>query len=386
MSNRIALHEPKMNSEDEFFVLDALRSHWVSTAGPYVNQFEQEFAAYTGMKHAISVCNGTAGLALAVDCVARMRNVGKSYCVLVPTLSFAATWNAVIQAGGIPIPIDTAPSSVNMDLNQIKIALTNNFVKQSSGWHHKTLGIPLLAVLPAHILGWACPSDEVKEFLDDAAIPMIEDAAEALGSRYLNGKHVGHHGLASVFSFNGNKILTTGGGGMLVTNDDVLAKRAKHLATTAKTDSLRFVHDEPGYNFRMVNMLAALGCSQLRRLDSNLALKAKIASDYHNATSAMTAVTLYTQKNCNGNNWINTVTFSTEARRESCLADLNEHGIEARPLWTPLHLLPYYPKQSVLQDKFPNAEKCWKTMLSLPSSPQLTAVEFKKTIDIVAKH
>lgn len=378
----IPLHEPQITSADEAIVLEALRSQWVSTGGPFIGKFESQFAAFTGFQHAVSVCNGTLGLVLALEVVKRKRGIAGSYYVLVPTLSFAATWNSVIEAGGIPIPVDCSAEHVNMDVSALQRSIENLFVKKGSELVHRDDGRPLLAVLPAHILGWAGDMDAIRTICVSAGLSLIEDAAESLGSRYLDGKHLGHHGDCAVFSFNGNKILTTGGGGMLVTNDAAFAQRAKHLATTAKTDNLRFVHDEPGFNYRMVNVLAALGVSQLARLSENLARKQLIANLYKQSLS-QTKATLYEQKNCKPNNWINTVVFESSDLRERSLEKLQNAGYDCRPLWTPFHRLTYCKLGTLSLTDFQNAEMFWSRLLSVPSSPQLEERQVLEICDII---
>ncbi len=220
----ISLHEPVFDETDESFVIETLRTAWVSTAGPFVDRFEQEFAEFVGMRHAISVCNGTLGLQLAIEVLRRSHAVTESFDVIVPTLTFIATANAVVHAGGYPIFADAAAESMNLcphgtlDL----VRRHYDFNSKAQAWHSKTTGHRLLAVMPAHLMGWTCDMDAMRSICDELHLPLLEDAAEALGCYERDGTHVGHHGLAAVYSFNGNKILTTGGGGMVVTNDDVV--------------------------------------------------------------------------------------------------------------------------------------------------------------------
>lgn len=378
----IPLHEPVITAADEQSVLASLRSQWVSTGGPYITQFEREMAQYAGFKYAVAVSNGTAGLVLALEVVKRSRHVTGGFHVLVPTLSFAATWNSVIEAGGHPVPVDTEKDCVGISLQTIQNVLLENFQQESGRLLHKVTRLPLIAILPAHILGWAYDLDQISTFCAEHSLDLIEDAAESLGTRYLDGKHVGAHGVCSVLSFNGNKILTTGGGGMLMTNNESIASRARHLSTTAKTDGLRFMHDEPGFNFRMVNVLAALGVSQLSRLDENLKRKRYIANLYADRLG-QAKLKLYAQTNCHGNCWINTVVLPSYEIRETVLQHLQENGIDSRPLWAPFHRLPYCPSQNPAA--FPNAEEMWKTCLSVPSSPQLKDEQIEQICSLIVK-
>jgi perosamine synthetase len=381
----ISLHEPRFNSDDEKVVLETLRSTWVSTGGPFVDQFETEFAKYVGSKHAISVSNGTIALQLAVDVLRRMSEVDKPFDVLVPTLSFIATANAVSHANGTPILVDTAPNSVNISAAALESTITSRYQQSATGtWLNKASGNVLLCIMPAHIMGWTCDMKAIHRISRDHKIPVIDDAAEALGSHFLDGRHAGKGSLAATFSFNGNKILTTGGGGMIVTDDDQFAKLAKHLSTTAKTDGLRYVHDQVGYNYRMVNILAALGVSQLKRLDETLKQKQVIASTYKELL-AKAHVPILEEPDTQTNNWIVNALFVSESDREKSLSGLMERKIQARPLWTPAHRLPFMTTQNTLGQSFPHADNMWRRALSLPSSAHLTLNEVKQVVDAIAE-
>ncbi|RYZ89969.1 MAG: aminotransferase DegT [Proteobacteria bacterium] len=342
MTTEIPLHAPTFDAEDEQLVLDALRSTWVSTGGPYIQTFEKNFAEYVGAKHAVSVANGTVGLQLCLETLKRQRGISGVFEVIVPTLSFIATANSVIHAGGQPVFVDCEKGTLNVDVEQIHqlIQARYHFDETIKIWKSKLQDFPLLAVMPAHIMGWTCDMRKLKSLLHELSVPVIEDAAEALGSRDKDSAHVGMSGIASVFSFNGNKIITTGGGGMVVTNDDEFADRVKHLSTTAKTDGLRYVHDESGYNHRMVNLLAALGVSQLKKLDKYLTRKCEIAVRYTELLKdSDVKVHVENQNVCN--NWIINLSFPSEERKERALKLLLEHKIQCRPLWTPAHQLSF---------------------------------------------
>jgi perosamine synthetase len=369
----IPLHEPAFDETDELFVLETLRTAWVSTAGPYVDRFEREFADFVGMRHAISVCNGTLGLQLIIEVLRRSHDISEPFDVIVPSLTFIATANAVVHAGGYPIFADAATGSMNM-CPRATLDLVRrhyDFTSETHAWHSKMTGHRLLAVMPAHLMGWTCDMEAMRSACQDIDVPLLEDAAEVLGCYFRDERHVGHHGLAAVFSFNGNKILTTGGGGMVVTNDDAFAKRAKHLSTTAKTDGLRFAHDEVGYNFRLVNVLAALGCSQMKKISARLARKQAIAELYRNHISTDAALRLYSEGTGRSNNWLVNIVFPSEVQRELALKALLEHDIQARPLWTPIHLQKAYASYPQPITNFPNASDIWTRCLSVPSSPQL---------------
>ena len=377
---QINLHEPFFDSTDEEFVLQTLRSSWVSTGGPFVDRFEKEFASFTGFKHAISVCNGTIALELMLDTLARTLGVSAPFDVLVPTLSFIATANSVVHAGGRPIFVDCEENSLNLSANQIKKMILDNYVldTRSGMWKSKLSGNPILCIMPAHLMGYTTNLGRLHELNVELKIPILEDAAEALGCiNTSTGKHVGYTGLAAGFSFNGNKILTTGGGGMIVTNDDKFAARLKHLSTTAKTDGLRFLHDEVGYNYRLVNILAALGCSQLTKLPERLERKKRIFELYKQAFLGSEEVQLHEEAGTISNHWLVNLRFRSLAKRETVLLYLNSKGIQARPLWELNHRQLAYKSFSQPSNSFEMAQRIWETTLSVPSSPQLDDLTIK---------
>lgn len=377
----ISLHEPTFDESDERLLLEALRSTWVSTGGPLVERFEREFASYVGSKHAVSVANGTVAIQLMLEVLAKTRGVVGPFDVLIPSMTFIATGNAVVHAGGNPVLVDCAPNSLNIDPKAVAACVLGLYEHKLGVWIAKKTGHPLLAVMPAHIMGYSCDMSELASLCAEYNVPVVDDAAEALGAFFHGGQHVGTQSLAAAFSFNGNKILTTGGGGMIVTNDDAFAKRAKHLSTTAKIDGLRFVHDEVGHNYRMVNLLAALGCSQMAKLPARIERKKEIASLYR-AEFAGTSVSVYAEAHCESNFWLVNAVFRSETAREQALSALMAADIQARPLWTPLHRQPAYEKYRD-QRSFAHAEHAWRHMLSLPSSPSLDDSTVRRIAKIV---
>ncbi len=380
----INLHEPCFDETDENFILEAIRSTWVSTGGPFVDRFEREFAEFVNAKHAISVCNGTIGLQLAIECLKRKSNIFESFEVMTPSLTFIATANSIVHAGGHPVFIDVDKNSFQISPSSLKNIIIENYEYDNSEkfWRNRVTKCKLLAFIPVHIMGWSAPIDELAKISSEFSIPMLEDASEALGSYYFDREHVGKSGLASVFSFNGNKILTTGGGGMIVTNDDTFATYLKHLSTTAKIDKLRFVHDEVGYNYRLINILAALGCSQLKKLPKKLELKKEIFNCYFNILNK-NHIKIYEQKDCISNNWLVNIVFENHEMREIALNCLIENNIQARPLWTPCHLQPAYGLYKNESLNFFNTENIWKKTLSLPTSAQLTIEQIKMISNLI---
>jgi perosamine synthetase len=379
----IGLHEPRFTTDDEIAVLETLRSTWVSTGGPYVDRFEVDFAKYVGAKHAISLSNGTIALQLGIEVLKRLKKITQAFDVFVPTLSFIATSNAVSHANGNPVLIDCAPNSLNIDPEAVARTISTHYRRDASkNWVNKSSGNILLCVMPAHIMGWSCDMAALRKIASDYNLPIVDDAAEALGSRFKDGSHLGKGSLAAGFSFNGNKILTTGGGGMLVTDDDDFAKLAKHLSTTAKTDSLRYVHDQVGYNFRMVNILAALGVSQLKRMPETLKSKRAIPLSYQTKLRN-TDIQILEEPHCISNNWIVNAVFRSESAREKALKHLLSQKIQARPLWTPAHRLPFMTIENTLEGRFLNADDIWTRILSLPSSAHITEDEILQVVQAI---
>lgn len=369
----ISLHEPQFDERDEAMVLETLRSTWVSTGGPCVDAFENQFAKYVGSKYAVSVCNGTAALELSLDTLARLKGFDQGFEVIVPTLSFIATSNAVVNAGGNPVFVDSKRNTLNICNEAVIETIRTKYAykRENKRWYSNASQRPLLGVVPAHIMGWSC---DISKLVDDCRaldLDVIEDAAESLGSLIDDSTHTGTLGIAGCFSFNGNKILTTGGGGMIVTNDETFYRRAKHIGSTAKTDGLRFVHDEVGNNFRLVNILAALGISQLEKLPQRLVRKKAIA-DLYSAEFSKTSIKVHCEEMARPNNWLVNIVLYDCGQRDVVLNALNENQIQARPLWTLTHRQPAYGNHPQKNERFPNAEYMWERVVSLPSSPQIS--------------
>ena len=367
----ISLHEPEFDEQDEKRVLETLRSTWVSTGGPAVAEFEINFASFVGAPYAISVSSGTVAIQLMIHCLKKKLNIEGSFEVLIPSLTFIATANAIVHAGGVPHFVDVSPNSLNASAANFIQTFEQKYRKDANfGWVSKETNLPLLAIMPVNIMGWLADPAGISKFCKEIGVAFLEDAAESLGSYSIEKSHSGTQSLMSAYSFNGNKILTTGGGGMVVTSDPQFAHSLKHLSTTAKTDGLRFVHDEVGFNFRMVNILAALGCSQLQKMPQKLLQKKKIFEHYKLLINSKNSQ-IYEQADCVPNYWLNNVVFATFQKREKALMRLNENGFQARPIWTPIHLQPAYSKTGIQLNDFKNTEDMWNRTLSVPSSPQL---------------
>jgi perosamine synthetase len=373
-NNIISLHEPVFDEDDERLVLESIRSSWVSTGGKFVDKFEKDFADFVGAKYAISVCNGTIGLQLVLECLKRKRNFESNFEVIVPSLTFIATTNSIYHSSGHPVFVDVDKNSFQISNEEIRNLIKNIYVynAERNVWYNKITKRYLLAIMPVHIMGWSASMEKLNALSKEFSIPVIEDAAEALGVYDLNNSHIGKDSLASVFSFNGNKILTTGGGGMIVTNDDSFANYLKHISTTGKIDNLRFVHDEVAYNFRLVNILSALGCSQLNKIREKLIRKKEIFNLYAKRLNSE-GLEIYSQDNCISNNWLINIIFKKSKQRELVLHELIANNIQVRPLWTPCHLQPAYNNKDLYISKFlKNTEDIWQRTLSLPSSSHLS--------------
>lgn len=368
----IGLHPPSLSDEDLNSVLKCLKSSWISSGGPDVELFEQEFAAYTGAKFALSTCSGTSALHIALETLKRIRGIDKPFDVICPTLTFIATANSIVHAGGTPVFVDSQSGRFGLDQGSFRQKIENEYSYDSK------MGMlvanetkrPLLAVMPAHLMGEIVEISEMIAMADDYGFRVIEDAAEALGCKKLSGEHVGLDGLVSIFSFNANKILTTGGGGMVIGNDIEFMSRCRHLSTTAKTDAVNYEHDEVGYNYRLVNILAALGRSQLKRIEAIVEKKAKIVQ-WYSAVFEKSAIEMLKPQGVRSNNWLSNIVFEDEASRNSALDACLSKGIQCRPLWLLCHRQKAFDAEKREQN-FDNAESLWQKVLSLPTGIDLT--------------
>lgn len=369
----IALHEPDFSGTQAWtYVRDCLDSGWVSTAGQWVTRFEQELCARTGAEHAIAVTNGTVALRLALH----LMGVSANDEVLLPPLSFVATANAVAHLGAIPHFVDVEAGSLGMDPLVLAARLEAVAERRESGVFNRITGRRLAAVLPVHVFGHPSRIQEVRAVADDWGLPLVEDAAEALGS-WSDGNHCGLFGAVGTLSFNGNKLITTGGGGALLTHSAELANRARHISTTAKLPHpWAFEHDAVGWNDRLPNLNAALGVAQLEDLERRLAAKRRVAERYAAAFENLPSVELVTEpKDCRSNHWLVTLRFLSEdpllaeAERTKVLEAAHATGLLLRPVWRLLHELPMYAQTPRGELTVAEDQAC--RLLNLPSSPQL---------------
>ncbi|WP_146549644.1 LegC family aminotransferase [Rummeliibacillus suwonensis] len=360
----VPLHEPTFGDKELEYVTDCVKTGWVSSVGAYVTRFEEDLAKRVGVKRAVAVVNGTAALHIAL----KVAGVKPNDEVLMPALTFIATANAVSYTGAIPHFIDVSEKSLGVDPQKLDAYLEKIAVRQHDELLNKETGRVIRAVVPMHTFGHPVELDELMSVCDKYGLILIEDAAESLGS-YYKGKHTGSFGKVNAMSFNGNKIATTGGGGAILTNDEQLADYAKHLTTTAKVPHRwEYVHDEIGYNYRMPNINAALGCGQLEKVPQFIKMKRELTNYYQHLIKNIDGVQLFTEPAyASSNYWLQTLLLDKTIERDEVLAYLNDNGVMSRPIWQPMHYLQMYkdcPRSdlSVIEDLN-------KIVVNIPSTP-----------------
>ena len=372
-SKPIVLHEPDFRGTQAWaYVKDCLDTGWVSTAGQWVMRFEHELCAITGANHAVAVTNGTVALRLALH----LQGVGVGDEVLLPPLSFVATANAVAHLGAVPHFVDIEATSLGLCPQALAERLERIAERTPAGLFNRETGRRFAALLPVHVFGHPANLPGLLAVAESWGLPVVEDAAEALGS-WRGQTHCGLFGAIGTLSFNGNKLITTGGGGALITNNPELAKRAKHLSTTAKLPHpWAFEHNEVGWNDRLPNLNAALGVAQLEDLSRRLEAKRQLAERYAQAFAGMEGVELISEpQGCCSNHWLVSLRFTAadpaeaQAQRHNLLEVAHAAGILLRPVWQPLHQLPMYAEAPRGQLAVVEDQAC--RLLNLPSSPQL---------------
>ncbi|SAI74827.1 sugar aminotransferase [Bordetella ansorpii] len=358
----IPLHAPVFGGNEKAYVTDTIDSTFVSSVGAYVDRFENEMAAYTGSPRAVATMNGTAALHIAL----KLAGVEPGDFVITQPLTFVATCNAISYCGAKPIFIDVDRDTMGLSPQAVQTWLQEHAELDEAGRCRLSDGGGLVkACLPMHTFGHPVRMDELVSICNQWGVPVVEDAAESLGSLY-KGKHTGTLGKLGTLSFNGNKILTTGGGGMILT-DEALGTRAKYITTTAKQPHpYNFVHDELGFNYRLPNLNAALGCAQLERLDAFIAFKRQLASEYQALLSGSEYQFVTEPAGCQSNYWLNAVICEDHAAREHLLQGTNGAGVMTRPIWALMSELPMY--RDCRQGDISNARWFEQRVVNLPSS------------------
>ncbi|MEC1178879.1 LegC family aminotransferase [Metasolibacillus meyeri] len=360
----VALHEPTFNEKEIEYITDCVKTGWVSSVGSYVTRFEEELAKFVGVKRAVAVVNGTAALQIALKVVGVQVNDE----VLIPSLTFIATANAVSYLQAIPHFVDVNVETLGVDSFKLEKYLNEIAELRQGELYNKQTNRRIKALVPMHTFGHPCMLDELSALCDKYNLVLVEDAAESLGS-YYKGKHTGTFGQVSAMSFNGNKIITTGGGGAILTDDEALADYAKHLTTTAKVPHRwEFIHDEIGYNYRMPNLNAALGCAQLEKISDFIKQKRRLTEFYERQLANIEGMQLFKEHvNTQSNYWLQVILLDKQYDLDKVLCFLNDQGIMARPIWKPLHELEMYkqcPRMNLLV-----TEKLKRIIINIPSTP-----------------
>lgn len=361
----VSLHEPCFHGNEWTYVKDCLDSTWVSYAGQYVDKFDAMLAEFTGVKRAVALVNGTAALHIALKLV----GVEPGDEVFVPALTFVATANAVVYCGAIPHFVDSEERTLGLDPHKLKDYLKNVAQVNSHGCTNRFSGRRIKAVIAMHAFGHPVDLDPLLEVCEEYKVEMVEDAAESLGS-YYKGRHTGNMGKLSTLSFNGNKTITTGGGGAIITNDERLGALARHLTSTAKIPHpWEYRHDSIGYNYRLPNINAALGCAQMELLPMFLERKRRLAESYQTAFQAIRGVVFFTEPSfAKSNYWLNVLLLDKNfsGRREEVLKKTNDHGFKTRPAWDLLNTLPMFEGCPAMD--LSCAENLTKRLINIPSS------------------
>ena len=364
----VALHEPEFDGNELTYLKECIDTSFVSSVGKFVDKFERDLEGYTGAKHAIAVSNGTSALHISL----LLAGVVPNDEVLVPALTFVATANAVTYCGAQPHFVDSDVNSLGIDPEKLRAYLRSTTKLVEGQCVNRVTGKVIRAIVPMHTFGHPSRISEILELSREFKIEMVEDAAESLGSFY-SKKHTGTFGLFGTLSFNGNKTITTGGGGAILTDNTDLAKKAKHITTTAKVPhKWRFIHDEIGYNYRLPNLNAALGCAQLEKLESKINRKRQLFELYQEEFKGLIGVSLIKEPDGSRSNyWLQAILIDPEfeTSRDEIIEKTNEMGISTRPAWDLLTKLNPY-KDSPSMD-MTQAHKLANRIVNLPSSPQL---------------
>lgn len=372
----VPLSEPVLRGNEWAYVKECLDTGWVSSVGAYVDRFEREVAAYVGAAHGVAAVNGTSAIHTAL----LVAGVQPGDEVIVSDLTFVAPVNAIRYCNAVPVFMDADPQTWQMDPAKVESFLREECERRDGVTTNKRTGRRVAAIVPVHILGLSCDITRIVAAAREYGLRIVEDATEALGVRW-DGQHLGTFGDLGTFSFNGNKIITTGGGGVIVTNDAASAARAKYLTTQAKDDALEYVHHTVGFNYRLTNVLAAIGCAQLEQLDGFIARKREIAARYDAGVSRLGLAPMPRQPRSQSNYWLYTCLLpagTSLARRKAVIAALNAARIGARPLWHTIHDLP--PFVDCPAYRIEHSPDLYARAISLPSGAGVSDADVDRSI------
>jgi len=367
-NNRIYLSPPHMGKPERTLLFDAFDSNWIAPLGPHVDAFEKEMTKYLGIGHAAALSTGSAALHLAL----KIAGIKSGDVVLCPSLTFAASANVILYENAVPVFIDVSPETWTLDLSALEIALKKYNPK---------------ALIAVDLYGQSCDYDSIIELCNKYNVSLIEDAAEALGAEY-KGEKCGTFGRMGILSFNGNKIITTSGGGMLVADNEDYIKKVRFLASQAREPELHYEHRELGYNYRLSNLLAAVGRGQLQVLDDRVKTRRSIFDRYFNALSAIEGINFMPEAAYGrSNRWLTTLTVDREktgVSRSRIIQTLEKENIEARPVWKPMHLQPLYKDcEYITKDSRDISKGLFERGLCLPSGSNLSISDQNRVIEII---
>lgn len=380
----LLLSGPNISGNEWKYIKECLDTAWVSSVGSYVTRFEEMIADYVGAKYAVACVNGTNALHIALQ----LSGVHREEHVIVPNITFIASVNSIKYCGAEPILVDVDKDTWQMDLDLLENWLEKYTYKVDEGVGSRPVRTvsysvfsnkPIAAIMPVHVLGNMVDMKRLTTLCKKYHLKIVEDATEALGSYYKN-KHAGTFGEFGCFSFNGNKIITTGGGGMIVTNNKSLAQKAKHLTTQAKSDPFEYIHDEIGYNYRLVNVLAAIGVAQMEQLPEFIRRKHEIDAFYKKELSGVGDIQFQkVLSGVNPNHWL--FTFKTEKQKE-LLDILNKNQLQSRPFWVPMNRLKMFKKDYYINENDISGQ-VYRSCLSIPCSTNITYSDMQKVVDTI---
>jgi perosamine synthetase len=369
----LLLSGPNIAGNEWKYVKECLDTGWVSSVGSYVTKFENMVAEFSGCKYGVATSSGTTALHMSL----LLAGVQREDYVIAPNVTFIASINSIKYTGADPILIDVDPNTWQMNLDLLEEFLENETDQRGDEIFYVKDGRTIRCIMPVHVLGNICDMDRLMKIAKAYNLPMVEDATESLGT-YYKGRHTGGFGVMGCFSFNGNKIITTGGGGVIVTNDEELAKKAKHLTTQAKSDSFEYVHDEVGYNYRLVNVLAAMGVGQMELLPSFVKRKKEIDAFYRKQLTGTGDITFqHIEENIDCNMWL--FTFMTE-KQKAVLKILNDNQMQSRPFWVPMNQLRMF-KDDVYYTHDDRSNYIYQRCLSIPCSTNIQDAEMSAVVE-----